>query len=94
MHKSKKVILRNFLFSMLAYHIALLMGYISVWFGISHYSATPFNYLLLLMYLSNLSIIFFWLRPSEVSREYSDKMQAILVVNWLLLFAFWCFFRV
>jgi|GEM_PF-3599682 len=91
LHKSKKLILRNYLLSMLAYHVAIFIGYLSVWFGVSRYSIAHFSYLLLLIYIISTSITYLHLKPAQVSRAYSNKMTSFQAVNWFLIFALWSF---
>ena len=94
LHKSKKVVMRNFLLSMLAYHVAIFIGYLSVWLGVSRYSTADFSYLLLLIYVTSISITYWHLKPAQISRTYSNKIMSIQAVNWFLIFALWSFLMV
>ncbi len=84
--------LRNYIMSLAAYHIALLVSYLSVWVGASYYDYTPFNYLLLAIYLTNSAVLIVNLSRKELTRRFSNRMLALQIINWFILFGVWDFF--
>ncbi|EPJ49082.1 MAG: hypothetical protein OFPII_02710 [Osedax symbiont Rs1] len=88
----KQKTIQYFIFTLVAYHVALMTSFIGVFLNISFYSANVFFYLLLIVYFNNIVIALFCLKPKKSTLKYVKKMQLIQIVNWLVLFSIWCFF--
>jgi len=76
------------------FHICALISLLTTNIASSFYSYVPFLYLMLLSYISN--TILFWVKlqhrsPNSLS---SKILQPLQVINWLIIFSWWCFLMV
>ncbi len=88
----KQKSIQYFLFTLVAYHVALLTSLIGVLLNLSFYSVDVFLYLLLVVYFNNIVIALLYFKPKKLTLEYVRNMQLVQIVNWLVLFSIWCFF--
>lgn len=90
--KLNKILIRNLFFSWVAYHIGLSVSYLTVWLELTPYGYTILNYFLLYIYLSNGVIFVVCWKKKPITKRFSNRILAILLSNWFLLFCIWCFF--
>jgi len=90
----QKIMLRNYLMTLAAYHIAIIASVLTVIFDINYYSLTEYLYMIVVIYVFNAWVLYVNLANPNMTRSFAHKMLMIQIIVWFVLFGIWNFLMV
>lgn len=91
-NKLRRRIIENTLLSILAYSIAISIGFVSIYFGLSYYGYLPFLILSVSSTFLNLIFLLITYLQKNISSIFASRMLFAQIAVWFVTFTFALFF--
>ncbi|MGX5202242.1 GGDEF domain-containing protein [Aliikangiella sp. IMCC44632] len=90
--KYKKILLNNTYIGLASYHVAFLIACLCVFFKVSPFSFSEISVLLYYLYPPLIVAIYFIKTQRQMSLAFSNKIFALLLLHWFVIFGFFSYF--